>query len=108
MLDAELRRQIAAEMLRVVTPSGVIVIHDFVYSNPRNPQVRGVPLRELRQLFAAPGTGMALRARRVVLAPPISRRLAPRAFWLAELLEHAMLLNTHVVAAIYREDGAGR
>lgn len=107
VLDAALRRQIAAEMLRVVTPSGVIVIHDFVYANPRNPQVRGVPLRELRQLFAGPGTGNVLRARRVVLAPPISRRLAPRAFWLAELLEHAKLLNTHVVAAVYREDGTG-
>jgi ubiquinone/menaquinone biosynthesis C-methylase UbiE len=101
ILDDTLRQRIAQEMLRVRKPGGLIVCHDFVVSNPRNPAVRGVSHRELKRLFKQQGT--TLSARRVTLAPPISRALAPRFSWLALNLDMLRLLDTHAVAVVYDE-----
>src|SRR4051794_2258268 len=42
ILDIELKRKIAQEMLRIVKQDGLILWYDFRYNNPRNPNVRGV------------------------------------------------------------------
>jgi ubiquinone/menaquinone biosynthesis C-methylase UbiE len=99
ILDETLQQRIAAEMLRVRKPGGLILCHDFTYSNPRNAAVRGLSRRRFARLFAQPG--MALTWRRVTLAPPIARRLAPHARWLAMTLEQLRIFNTHMVAVVY-------
>jgi ubiquinone/menaquinone biosynthesis C-methylase UbiE len=100
ILGDALREQIAREMWRVRKPGGVIVCHDFIFDNPRNRAVRGVSRAELRRLFALASPKIRLAWRRVTLAPPISRVLAPRVPWLVQTLEHLKLLNTHMVALI--------
>ena len=103
ILDEALCRRIAAEMWRVLRPGGVIVCHDFAYNNPRNPAVRGFSPAAVRRVFARPWA--RFRFRRIVLAPPIARRLAPRAPWLADALERLTLLNTHLIATARLEAG---
>lgn len=95
VLDAVARRAIAAEMLRVLRPSGVIIWYDFIW-NPTNPDVRGVRLVEVRRLFP----GCLIDARRITLAPPISRRLALRSWTLSRLLEALPFLRSHYLIAI--------
>jgi len=73
ILDPMMRTRLAQEMSRVLKPNGAILWFDFLVSNPRNPNVRGVKRREIAQLF--PGWKLALQ--RIVLAPPISRAVAP-------------------------------
>ena len=73
ILSPELRRAIAAEMIRVTRPGGVVLWYDFRVNNPRNDQVRRVGARELRELF--PGCEVHLRP--TTLAPPVARRLVP-------------------------------
>src|SRR5262249_49156692 len=51
VLDARMKHQIAAEMLRVVKDEGVIVWYDFHVNNPWNPDVRGIKKREIAELF---------------------------------------------------------
>ncbi len=109
ILDAQARAAVAKEMLRVLRPRGAVVWYDFAYDNPRNPNVRGVPLRALRTLFP----DSTVEARRVTLAPPIARRLAPASWVAAAALEGLRLLNTHLVAVVKRrghteEAGLGR
>src|SRR5882672_10974606 len=58
MLDPELKRAVASEMLRVVKPGGGILWFDFRVNNPRNHEVRGVRAAEIRSLF--PGCEMEL------------------------------------------------
>ncbi|HEX9036778.1 MAG TPA: class I SAM-dependent methyltransferase [Ktedonobacterales bacterium] len=99
ILDATARDAVAAEMRRVRKQTGVIICHDFVYSNPRNPAVRGVSVSEMRRLFHWPGAQTC--SRRVTLAPPLARRVAPRMEWLASALERLQFLNTHVVTMVY-------
>jgi SAM-dependent methyltransferase len=100
ILDPEMRRRVAGEAVRVTKPGGVVICHDFCYDNPRNAQVVGIPPRELRTLFGLGGRRCEFR--RVVLAPPLARRIAPRLPWLSQSLEALRLLNTHTLAVSYR------
>jgi SAM-dependent methyltransferase len=96
ILDPAMRAAVAAEMRRVLRPGGAILWYDFFRDNPGNPHVRGVRRRELAALFP----GCALRARRVTLAPPLARALAPRSWTLATLLEALRALDTHLIAVL--------
>jgi len=95
VLDPSLRRRIAAETLRVLRPSGVLIFYDFIW-NPGNRDVRGLGLRDVRALYP----GCALDAQRTTLAPPISRRLVRLAWPLAALAEAAPFLRSHHLIAI--------
>ena len=96
ILDAELRRHVASEMLRVVKPDGLILWYDFHIQSPWNPGVRAVGKREIGTLF--PGCAIALQ--RVTLAPPIARLAAPVSWFLCTLLETIPLLRTHYLGVI--------
>jgi len=96
ILDPEMKQTVAAEMRRVLKPSGAIIWLDFQYNNPRNPSVRGVPAREIRRLFP----DCRVRTRRITLAPPLTRRVVPWSWKLATFLELLTLFNTHLIAVI--------
>lgn len=98
ILDRTLRKSIADEIWRVRKPGGLILCYDFAYSNPRNAAVEGIPRRQVQQLFERPGAHFTFR--RVTLAPPLARRIAPHALWLADMLEHLKLLDTHLITLI--------
>ena len=98
ILDDEVRRDVAQEIQRVLRPGGALLWYDFAVDNPRNPNVRGVPKKELLSLFPE----LRGAVRRVTLAAPLVRLVAPRSWWLAELLEALPLLRTHLVAVLRR------
>ncbi|MDP1650920.1 MAG: class I SAM-dependent methyltransferase [Rubrivivax sp.] len=94
ILDDAFQRRLAAAMWRWVRPGGAVLWYDFTIDNPRNTDVRAMPLRRLRALFPAGHVD----ARRVTLAPPIGRRvvrLHPAAWRLFNALP---LLRTHLLA----------
>jgi len=98
ILDDQVKRSVAAEMLRVVRRNGLILWYDF-WLNPKNDQTRGIRPDEIRKLFP----NCRYRFRRITLAPPIVRRLAPH-FWTGcYLLEQLRILNTHYLVAIRPE-----
>jgi ubiquinone/menaquinone biosynthesis C-methylase UbiE len=101
ILDTRLRRKIADEMWRVRKPSGLILFYDFTYSNPWNPAVRGITRQEIRQCFRRPETLFDFK--RITLAPPIARRVAPHAYWLAFTLEQLGIFNTHIICMIHEK-----
>ncbi|MDF1554453.1 MAG: class I SAM-dependent methyltransferase [Deferrisomatales bacterium] len=72
ILDHTARRGLADRMWKLLRPGGIVLWYDFIYDNPTNPDVRGVPLKEVRELFPLG----KLSQRRVTLAPPIARRVA--------------------------------
>jgi ubiquinone/menaquinone biosynthesis C-methylase UbiE len=90
------KRAVAAEMLRVLKPGGTVIWYDFLYNNPKNPSVKGVGAREIRALFP----NCAVTLKRVTLAPPVARKLAPRAWMAAMLLEELVVANTHYLGLI--------
>ena len=95
ILDGETRRRVANEILRVLRPGGLVLLYDF-WLNPRNRDVRPLGRRQVHVLFA----GCALDWRRVTLAPPLTRFLAPRSWLVCYLLEKLPFLRTHYLVAI--------
>ena len=67
--DAFQQQQRANAMWRWVKPGGGVLWYDFTVNNPRNPDVRGVPLARMR----APFPQGHVQSQRVTLAPPIAR-----------------------------------
>ncbi len=94
ILDAAFQQRLAERMWRWLRPGGAVLWYDFTFDNPRNPDVRGVPLQRLQALFPEG----RIDARRVTLAPPLARqvvRLHPAAWRWCNALP---LLRTHVLA----------
>ena len=50
ILDAAFRRTLATKMWSLVKPGGGILWYDFMFDNPRNSDVRGIPLTAVDQL----------------------------------------------------------
>jgi len=96
VLDVEMRKKIAFEMMRVTRKNGMILWYDFLYNNPSNPDVRGVRKVEIKELF--PNCEYQFSC--ITLAPPIARKLAPLSWGLCLFLESLKIFNTHYLVAI--------
>lgn len=96
ILDDQLQCRIAEAMWRWVRPGGGVLWYDFTFNNPSNPDVRGVPLKRVRELFPQG----AISVRRVTLAPPISRRVAKIHPAMYGVFNALPLLRTHVLCFI--------
>jgi ubiquinone/menaquinone biosynthesis C-methylase UbiE len=94
--DDALKRQVAAEMIRVVRPSGLILWYDFRVNNPRNPDVTGVGRKEISELFR--GCRMDLWS--LTPAPPLARAVAPWSWLGCYLLGMVPWLRTHYLGVI--------
>lgn len=96
ILNFEMKRVMAREMMRVLKPDGLILWYDF-WINPMNACTKGIRPPEIRMLFS----NCRFEFNRVTLAPPVARRLAGRAWGVCLLLERLQLFNTHYLAAIW-------
>ena len=96
ILDEELKRSVAAEMLRVVKPTGLILWYDYHVNNPWNKDVRGVKRREIYRLFP----DCRIHLKRITLLPPLARVIAPYSYLICYLLEKFPPLCTHYLGII--------
>lgn len=99
LLDDAFQQRLAAAMWRWVKPGGAVLWYDFTVDNPRNQDVRGVPLRRVRALFPEG----RIEARRVTLAPPLARaacRVWPGWY---PVLNAVPVLRTHVLAWVGKD-----
>lgn len=87
ILDASQRISLFQEMMRVVRPSGFVLVYDFVVRNPRNASVIAMPLRRLKEIGGPWAGSMPLTpllhavAVGALVHPTLARvavRLAPR------------------------------
>ena len=96
LLDDVFQQRLAEALWRWLCPGGAVLWYDFTVNNPRNPDVRGVPLSRVRALFPHG----RVTASRLTLAPPIARavtRFHPSLYTLFNILP---LLRTHVLCWI--------
>jgi len=96
LLDDVFQQRLAEALWRWLRPGGAVLWYDFTVNNPRNPDVRGVPLSRVRALFPHG----RVTASRLTLAPPIARavtRFHPSLYTLFNILP---LLRTHVLCWI--------
>lgn len=96
ILDEEMRRALAEEMMRVLRPNGFIVWYDFVYDNPWNPHVRGISKSAVSKYFA----GSTIYLKKTTMAPPLARRIVPVSWVLAEFIQALSVFNTHILCLV--------
>lgn len=99
ILDLSVKEAVAREMMRVVKPQGIILWYDYFVDNPFNRDVKGVRKGEIRHLFPY----CRVELRRITLAPPLIRLLAPYSYLLCYLLEKLCILNTHYLGTIQKQ-----
>jgi len=104
ILDKCFQERLAARLWSLIRPGGGFLWYDFIYDNPWNPDVRGVSLHRIRELF--PDADMTYWP--ITLAPPISRlvtRIHPELYrWFAAV----RFLRTHVLCWIRRTNSTPR
>jgi SAM-dependent methyltransferase len=96
LLDDAFQQRLAHAMWRWLKPGGAVLWYDFTVDNPRNPDVRGVPVARIRELFPHG----RVETRRVTLAPPLARPLAKLHPALYTAFNLVPALRTHVLAWI--------
>ena len=100
ILDDETKAAVASEMKRVCRDSGFVLWYDFAFNSPSNPGVKGIKKCEIRKLFDP----WICEIRKITLAPPITRRVVPFCWMLAEKLETFFpFLRTHLIAKIQKK-----
>jgi len=98
LLDPAFQQRMADAMWTWARPGGGVLWYDFVYDNPSNRDVRGIPLQRVRQLFPHG----RITARRVTLAPPLARRVCRIHPSLYTTLNVVPLLRTHLLCWIQK------
>ena len=96
ILDKDMKQNLAKEMLRILSPEGLIIWYDYHMDNPKNPDVKGVTKKEVRELFPE----CEIKLKRIIPAPPILRLLAPYSILICYLLQKFWILNTHYIGTI--------
>lgn len=100
ILDDGVQQALARSMWRWLRPGGAVLWYDFIVDNPRNRDVRGVPMARVRALFPEG----RLRWQRLTLAPPLARwvcRAHPAAY---TVFNSVPWLRTHVLAVIEKPE----
>jgi SAM-dependent methyltransferase len=100
LLDAGFQQRLAERMWSWVAPGGGVLWYDFTVDNPRNADVRGVPLKRVKALFQR-GT---VWHRRITLAPPLARALCRVHPSLYPLFNALPPLRTHLLAWIEKPE----
>lgn len=90
VLDEPLREKLIKDMWARIDHGGWLLVHDMLINNPRNANVRRVDWRKITHMLTPDRTFY----RKIILAPPIARRVGSR---LAYLLEQMPVLRSHFV-----------
>jgi SAM-dependent methyltransferase len=97
VLDRALQAQIAAEMLRVLRPTGLIVSLDMYRpSRRKDASVNGISRARFGELFP----GCSIQIERIGLHPRLVEPLAARSLLLCDLLGHVPWLTVHYLTVI--------
>jgi SAM-dependent methyltransferase len=100
LLDAAFQQRLADTMWRWLRPGGAVLWYDFTMDNPRNRDVRGVPMARLQTLFPQG----RIQSQRITLAPPLARALCRVHPSLCTVFNLMPWLRTHVLAWVEKPE----
>lgn len=98
ILSDSTQRDLANKMLSLVESNGGILWYDFIYLNPFNRDVRGVPMKRIQDLF--PDSQIAVWP--LTLLPPLGRLAHALHPVLYRTLNKIPFLKTHLLCWITR------
>jgi hypothetical protein len=96
ILSAEIKKKMADKLLGLLDDNGIILSYDFLFDNPKNKDVKGIPKKEIQKLF---DKSSKIKFTKVTLAPPVGRRIGKLYPLVNSLFP---FLRTHCIATIYK------
>ncbi len=96
ILDSYFQQKLADRMWSLVKPGGGVLWYDFIVNNPKNSDVKGVPVSRVKSLFPYG----EITVWRITLAPPISRLVTKIHPSLYSVFNIFPFLRTHVLCWI--------
>lgn len=100
ILDKDFRYALAKKMWQLVKPGGGILWYDFIYNNPRNKDVKGIKLDEIKLLFPHG----KIKKWKLTLAPPISRGITRIHPVMYNVFNSFPFLRTHILCWIKKKE----
>lgn len=91
------RKALADKMWSLLNPGGIILWYDFIYNNPKNPDVKKVDIAEVKSLF---NKCTSYTVKKITLAPPIGRKVGK--FY---HLFNVPFLRSHILALFQNGNG---
>jgi ubiquinone/menaquinone biosynthesis C-methylase UbiE len=106
IVNDELKKNIALEMIRCTKPGGLILWVDFFLTNPfkRDPNVKAIGKAEIHSLFQ----GHNIHLTRCILTRPLVKLIAPYSIIACEVLERLSIFNSFYIGAIKLGHGVSR
>ena len=99
ILDDNFKIALAKKIWSLTKPGGGILWYDFTFDNPRNKDVKGIPLKEIRELFPEGKVSYW----KLTLAPPIGRIITKIHPSLYDVLNVFPFLRTHILCWIEKK-----
>lgn len=93
ILDKEFKFELAKKLWSWVKPGGGLLWYDFIYNNPFNRDVKGIPFNEVRNMFDFEDFNYW----RITLAPPLSRAITKIHPHLYTIFNIFPFLRTHIL-----------
>jgi len=100
ILDEKFKFQLAKRMWGWVKEGGGILWYDFIYDNPWNKDVKGIPYQKVKEYFPEG----SIKKWKITLAPPLSRvvtKIHPSSYNIVNLFP---FLRTHILCWIQKKD----
>jgi len=79
VVDESLAKGMADEMIRVAKPGCFLILSDWRYRKPRDPNSTGLSMKRIQRLFDVDGRTKFVARERGSLVPPLGRFLSKRA-----------------------------
>ena len=102
ILNNEFKSALANRMWELVRPGGGVLWYDFIYNNPRNPDVRGVRVKEVLRLFPHSSNPLIWR---LTLLPPLARLVDAISPLLYDIFSLLPFLRSHILVWIPKPAG---
>jgi len=96
ILDDKFKLDLAKKMWELVKPGGYVLWYDFIYDNPFNKDVKGIPLREIKKLFP----DGKLNFKKLTLCPPLARIVTKIHPVFYTFFNKLIFLRTHILCWI--------
>jgi SAM-dependent methyltransferase len=96
ILNKNFRAELAEKMWDWVKPGGGVLWYDFIYNNPFNKDVEGIPVSDVFKLFP----GSEYFKWKITLAPPLSRLVAGIHPFLYTIFSKMRIPRTHYLIYI--------
>jgi SAM-dependent methyltransferase len=100
ILDENFRIELAKQMWGWVRDGGGVLWYDFIYNNPWNKDVKGIPYNKVKEYFPE----ASIKKWKITLAPPLSRVVTKIHPSFYNILNLFPFLRTHILCWIQKKD----